>query len=235
MVDMSFPMILLLAATDAVIFGPGGHFQFEQSNDSFGIRSHGIIEQLGSNQTKFYPLPQSTAEEYFRLRPEYLLRNPFPPEQYDRQEVIGPYQIENDRAWFGKQYYDSEGERGVGAFGYFDTSNRIYELFSPPEVARYEISAILVQPDCVWLGLDRFVEDISKEPGGLVRWDRMTQAVQRYPLEFEVDEIRALGDSLRLETRGGYALFRAVRSAGSSPMGRRSPNFHLPQHNFDHC
>jgi hypothetical protein len=54
---MSFAMILLLASIDAVIFGPGGHFQLEQSNDSFGIRSYGIIEQLGSNQTKFYPLP----------------------------------------------------------------------------------------------------------------------------------------------------------------------------------
>jgi hypothetical protein len=137
------------------------------------------------------------------------------------------YQIENARAWFGKQYYDSEGERDVGAFGYFDTSNRIYELFSPPEVARYEISAILVQPDCVWLGLDRFVEDISKEPGGLVRWDRMTQAVQRYPPEFEVDEIRALGDSLRLETRGGYALFRggALRRflADGTPIAKFPP------------
>ena len=44
--------------------------------------------------------------------------------------------------------------------------------------------------------------------GGLVQWDRMTQAAQRYPLEFVVDGIRAEGDSLRLETRGGYTLFR---------------------------
>lgn len=208
MVEMSFPMLLLLAATDAVIFGSGGHFQLEHGKDSFGIRSHGIIEQLGSNQSKFYPLPQSTADEYIRLRPEDLRTNPFTSEQYERQEVIGPFQIENGRMWFGKQYYDSEGMRGVGAFGYFDSSNRTYKLFSPPEVTRYEISAILVQPDCVWLGLDQFVEDIAKVPGGLVRWDRMTQAVQRYPLEFVVDGIRAEGDSLRLETRDGYALFR---------------------------
>ena len=208
MVEMSFPMLLFLAATDAVIFGSGGHFRLEQSKDSFGIRSHGIIEQLGSNQSKFYPLPQSTADEYIRLRPEDLRTNPFTSEQYERQEVIGPYEIENGRMWFGKQYYDSEGMRGVGAFGYFDSSNRTYKLFSPPEVTRYEISAILVQPDCVWLGLDQFVEDIEKVPGGLVRWDRITQAVQRYPLEFVVDGIRAEGDSLRLETRDGYALFR---------------------------
>lgn len=192
-----------------LLFLVGGHFQLEQSSDSFGIRSHGIIEQLGSNKTKFYPLPQSTAGEYVRLRPADLRTNPLRPGQYKRQEVIGPHQAENGRIWFGKQFYDSEGMRGVGAFGYFDTSNRTYKLFSPPEIARYEISAILVQPDCVWLGLDRFVEDISKLPGGVARWDRATHAVQRYPLEFVVDEIRAAGDSLRLETRGGYALFRS--------------------------
>jgi hypothetical protein len=208
MVEMSFAMLLLLAAADAQIFGPGGHFQLEQSKDGFAVRSHGIIEQLGSDQTKFYPLPQSTADEYIRLRAEDLRTNPFTPKQYERQEVIGSHQIENDRLWFGKQYYDSEGDRGVGAFGYFDASKRMYKLFSPPEVARYEISAILVQPDCVWLGLDQFVEDISKVPGGLVRWDRMTQAVQRYPLEFVVDKIHSEGDSLRLQTRGDYALFR---------------------------
>jgi hypothetical protein len=89
-------------------------------------------------------LPQSTADEYFRLRPEDLRTNSFTPEQYERQEVIGPYQIEKGRMWFGKQCHDSEGMRGVGAFGYFDTSNRTYKLFSAPEIARYEISAILV-------------------------------------------------------------------------------------------
>ena len=161
---MSLVLLLFLAATDTVSFGAGGRFEFERSTDGFGIRSHGIVERVGSNRTKLYALPQSTADEYIRLRPEDLKMNPFTPEQYDRnrQEVIGPYQVENGKLWFGKQYYDSEGSRGVGAFGYFDTSTRAYTLFSPPQVARYEVSAILVQPDCVWLGLDRFVEDISK-------------------------------------------------------------------------
>jgi hypothetical protein len=205
---VSFALILLLFAVDPVIFGPGARFQLEQSKDSFGMRSHGILERLGPNQTKFYPLPQSTADDYMRLRPEDLRINPFTPEQYQREEVIGPYQVENGRIWFGNHYYDGEGMRGVGAFGYFDTATRSYKLFSPPEVARSEISAILVQPDRVWLALDQFGEDISKVPGGLVRWDRMTHAAQRYPLEFELNSIRAERDSLRLETRGGYALFR---------------------------
>jgi hypothetical protein len=80
--------------------------------------------------------------------------------------------------------------------------------FSPPEVARYEISAILVEPNAVWIALDRFGEDISKAPGGLIRWNRVTHEMQRYALEFVVDSIRVEGEWLRLKTRDGYALLR---------------------------
>lgn len=208
--NMNFTMLLLLFALDPVMFGPGDRFQLENSKDDFGIRSHGIIETLGPSRTKFYPLPQSTAAKYIQLRPEDLRMNPLSAtaDHYERQEVIGPYQIEDGRLWFGNSYYDGEGMRGVGAFGYFDTSTRRYMLFSPPEVAPYEISAILVERERVWLGLDRFGEDISTSPGGLVRWNRLTHEIQRYPLEFVVDSIRVEGDSLRLKTRDGYALFR---------------------------
>jgi hypothetical protein len=163
---------------------------------------------LGPNQTRFYPLPQSTAAKYIELRPEDLRINPFTPEHYEREEVIGSYQIEGDRIWFGNSYYDGEGMKGVGAFGYFDTSSRVYALFSPREAAPYEISAILVEPEIVWIALDRFGEDISKSPGGLFRWNRTTREIHKYPLEFNVDRIRAEGGSLRLMTHDGYALFQ---------------------------
>lgn len=205
---MNFTILLLLVALDPLVFGPGGRFQLEHSKDDFGMRSHGIVETLGPNRTKFYPLPQSTAEKYIRLRPEDAQINPLAPDRYERQEVIGPYQIEDTKIWFGNSYYDGEGMKGVGEFGYFDASTRAYTLFSPPEVARYEIGAILVEPKSVWVALDRFGEDIFKTPGGLVRWNRMTHETQKYDLEFNVESIRAEGESLRLKTRGGYALFR---------------------------
>ncbi|HEX5226192.1 MAG TPA: hypothetical protein VFW44_00715 [Bryobacteraceae bacterium] len=200
--------ILLLLLAEAVAFGPGGRFQLEQRKDDFGERSHGIVETLPTGGTKLYPLPQSTFADYMRLRAEDARINPVTADHYDRQEVIGPYQIEGDKIWFGNNYYDSEGSHGVGAFGYFDTASRQYTLFSPPEVARYEVSAILADPQQVWLGLDRFIEDISTEPEGLVRWDRTTHAAQFYPLEFAISKIRREGESLRLETRYGYALFK---------------------------
>lgn len=205
---MSFTILLLLTALDPVVFGPGGRFQLERSKDDFGVRSHGVIETVGLNRTKFYPLPQSTAEKYMRLRPEDARINPFTPDRYERQEVIGPYQLEGDKIWFGNSYYDGEGMKGVCAFGYFDAAKREYALFSPPEAARYEISAILVEPNWVWVTLDRFGEDISKAPGGLVRWNKATHEAKKYELEFNVESIRGEGESLLLKTRDGYALFR---------------------------
>ena len=195
-----FAVLACVAADD--------RFRLERSNDGFGTRSHGIIENIGGGRTKFYPLPQSTVDDYIRLRPEDVRINPLPRERYERLEVIGPHQWEDGKLWFGKSYYDGEGSRGVGAFGFFDTSTRQYTLYSPREIARFEVSAILVQADAVWLGLDRFGEDISASPEGLVRWDRATGNVQRLPLEFKITSIKAEGDVLRLTTPGGYALFK---------------------------
>jgi hypothetical protein len=228
---MNLAIILLAIALDAVTFGPNGRFKLEQSKDDFGVRSHGIVETLGVSQTKLYPLPQSTAEEYMRLRREDLRVNPMTPDHYEREEVIGPYQIDDGRIWLGNSYYDGEGMRGVGTFGYFDTASRQYTLFSPPEVARYEISAILVEQEQIWLGLDRFGEDISTTPGGLVRWNRMTHEIHKYPLEFGVSKIRVDGGSLRLETRDGYALFREGEISRFLADGRPIAKFPpLPTH-----
>ena len=66
------PAILWFVALAIVAFGPGNRFRLEQSKDDFGMRSHGVIETLTANRTKFYPLPQSTAQDYARLRPELL-------------------------------------------------------------------------------------------------------------------------------------------------------------------
>ena len=38
--------------------------------------------------------------------------------------------------------------------------------------------------------------------------EQVTNEIQKYPLEFGVSSIRLEGDSLRLKTRDGYALFR---------------------------
>jgi hypothetical protein len=209
LVVLAAPLTARNASTEEqVSFGPSGRFQLEFSNDvNFGMRSHGVIETIGPGRTKFYPLPQSTFAQYARLRPEDL-RATRSLARYERQEFIGPYQIQGGRLWFGNNFYDSEGMRGVGAFGYFDTTSRNYTLFSPPEVAQCEMSAILAEPDAVWLGLDRFGEDISKGPCGFARWNKNTHEIEEFQVEFLIDSIRREGDLLRLETPNGYALLQ---------------------------
>jgi hypothetical protein len=201
-------ILLAAAESDLMRFGPGGAFQLEYSADSSGLLAHGVMERLANGATKSYPLPQSSLETYAKLRPADLQRNPSAAtgNQYEREETIGPHQLEGDKLWFGNNFYDSEGERGVGAFGYFDAATRQYRLFSPPEVAPFEVSAILVEPNRVWLGLDYSSEDISTFPGGLAEWNRATHTVHRYPIEFVVGKIERQGASLRLTTREGYAL-----------------------------
>src|SRR5580698_9567496 len=81
---------------DPATFGALGTFHLEYSHDGFGMRSHGVIERLDgtpNGRTKLYPLPQSSFEEYAKLRPADLKRNPLAAtsSQYERQEVIGPH------------------------------------------------------------------------------------------------------------------------------------------------
>jgi hypothetical protein len=222
----------ILPVTAVVLFAAPPRFQLEHSKDRFGVRSHGIIETLPSGRTKFYPLPQSTVEQYRRLRTPNVTINPVTADTYQRQEVIGPSQIEKGKIWFGNNFYDGEGDSGVGAFGYFDTTTRTYTLFSPPEVARWEISAILVQPETIWLGLDSFGEDISTSPGGLLRFNRRTSEMRRYPLEFGIRKITAEGDSLLFETLYGYAIFRDGVVKRFLSTGRQIAKYPPPPTNY---
>ena len=60
--------------------------------------------------------------------------------------AFGPgdrFHLENSQTSF----YDGEGMKGVGAFGYFDASTRHDTLFSPTDVAAWETSALLVEKD----------------------------------------------------------------------------------------
>lgn len=213
-------------------FGPGGRFHLEHSKDSFGVRSHGIIEDLGDGRTKLYALPQSSFEEFARLRPDIVRMMPVNASGYERQEVIGPWQVEGDKLWFGNNFYDGEGDRGVGAFGYFDMTTRKYTIFTPPEVVPYEVSAILVEKDAVWIGLDHFGEDISTFPGGLVRWDRTTREANHQTLEFVIDRIQRQGEYLRFGTRYGHAMYRDGEVRRFLANGQRIERFPPPPSHY---
>lgn len=149
-----------------------------------------------------YPPPQSTAAEWKRARPKEASRNSLG----EIQEEIGPYAIEDNRVWFGKTFYDSEGVTGVGGFGYFDPSARQFKLYSPPEIRDWSVSAMLMEPDAIWLALFHRGE-WGDSGGGLLRWDRASEAVQKYPLTPIVNAMVRHEGKLLLGTTDGVAIF----------------------------
>lgn len=144
----------------------------------FTLSQDEISERIGG-KVKRFPLPESTG--------------------------IGPRQIVDDTLWFAKTFYDGEGLTGVGGFGSFDTQAREYRLYSPAEIKQWSATAMLVEPDAIWLGLAHRGE-YGGSGGGILRFDRSTQKVNRLVLQETVSEIARAGDRLVIATGFGAAL-----------------------------
>jgi hypothetical protein len=177
-------------------FGGANAFTFTRGYmDTHGKEyASSIVDSHG----KKYPLPQSTYDDFAKARPG--LR-----EETTIEEAIGPVEPEGDKLWFGKTFYDGEGNSGVGGFGYFDATDQQYHLFAPPEVADFSISAIHVELDTVWMGISNSGE-YGSSAGGVLRYDRTTHAVHKYDLPDEVYGFLASGNRLLVYTRSGIAV-----------------------------
>jgi hypothetical protein len=172
-------------------FGPSGAFTFARGSI---VDSHG----------KEYNLHQSTYDDFARARGRRVTDN-YVRDNTIIAESIGPAQSEGDKLWFGKTFYDGEGNSGVGGFGYFDASDRQYHLFVPPEVADCSVSAIRVEPDAVWMGIFQFGE-YGGSPVGVLRYDRKTQAVHKYELPDAVYGLTVSGNRTLAPTSLGIAV-----------------------------
>ena len=172
-------------------FGPSGAFTFAGGS---------VVDNRG----KGYNLRQSTYDDFasarkLRVTDNYLRNNT------TIDEKIGPVQAEGDKLWFGKAFYDGEGNSGVGGFGYFDATDRQYHLFAPPELADYSVSAICIEPDAVWMGIVNSGE-YGGSPAGVLRYDRMAQTVQRYELPDAVYGLTMSGNRTLVQTSSGMAV-----------------------------
>ena len=143
------------------------HFGSERR---FALSNGRLITERTRRGVIRHRLPQSTYDEFARVRPGRV-RNGYRRQGTTVDEKIGPWQVEGERLWFGKTFYDSEGYTGVGGFGYFDAVKKKYRIWSPPEVTASSVSAILVEPETVWLGLV-WNGEYGPAPGGLVAFDR---------------------------------------------------------------
>ncbi len=125
-------------------------------------------------------LPRTTYDQFAAARPQRV-KDGYKREGIELDESIGPWQREDGRIWFGKTFYDGEGSTGIGGFGYFDEKEKKLQLFSPPEIADWSVSAIDVTPDAVWMALVNNGE-YGGSSGGLLRYDRRIGAALRLPL-----------------------------------------------------
>jgi hypothetical protein len=169
-------------------FGPGQQFRLSKEKNRYGSEYTVIVERPGPNQ-KSYPLAQSDLRTWQQARPDDA-KTFIRPNQAEMNEEIGPHQLEGGRLWFGKTFYNSEGSTGVGGFGYFDAATATYRLYSPPQIQRWSVSAILVETGCVWLALCRRGE-YGNNSGGLLRWDRETAQVRSFAIPDVVTSIAA--------------------------------------------
>lgn len=125
-------------------------------------------------------LPRTTYDRFAAARPRRV-KDGYKREGTELNEAIGRWQRENGRIWFGKTFYDGEGSTGVGGFGYFDENEKKLQLFDPPEIADWSVSALDVTADAVWMALVNNGE-YGGSSGGLLRYDRHTGSARRLPL-----------------------------------------------------
>lgn len=198
------------AKRQAIAFGPDARFLVTpEINPAAASPAQSLVVERGRSSPRSFPLPQSSYDEFASARAGRV------GDGYARnftqiEEVIGPAQISGGTLWLAKSFYDGEGFTGVGGFGYFDPDTRRYVLFSPPQVKDWSASALLVEPDAVWLGLVRH-DEWRSFGGGLLRFDRVAQTATVIRLRETIGEIARLGNHLVMATEFGIAVYDGAR------------------------
>jgi hypothetical protein len=180
-------------------FGRGARFGLAKGEGETLL----ISERTGRGGAR-YLLPQSTYDDFASARPGRVS------DGYGRAgttigEHIGPWQIDGERLWFGKTFYDGEGNTGVGGFGYFDSVEKKFRIYAPAEIAGWSVSAILVEPETVWLALASNGE-YGTSAGGMIVFDRRTQQIEKFDVPDVATSIARVGEHLVLATAFGPAV-----------------------------
>jgi hypothetical protein len=155
-----------------------------------------------------HPMPSSTYADFARERPQRVKNG------YDSTsgigEMLGPVQMDSARIWFGKTFYDGEGESGVGGVGYFDMAKSTYTFLKIPEMAPWSVSALLVDDQVVWIGLVGHPEGADYS-GGLLRHDLKTGNTRKIPIDEVIQRIKRWNGKIYLATGGGVSVIEGDR------------------------
>jgi hypothetical protein len=192
-----------------IAFGPEKRFELLMHSKGVGAANdYPVIVEHSLKATRQFPLPQTSRKEWMIKRADEA-KHIFPISAAEIGEQIGPYQVEGDRLWFGKTFYNGEGSSGVGGFGYFDPRLRSYRLYAPREIWKWSVSVLLAEPDALWLGLIWYGEGADSS-GGLLRWDRTTESVRHFDLNARLTQILRSDDALFMASGDGIEVLRGA-------------------------
>ena len=119
---------------------------------------------------------------------------------------MGPYQKGDDGFWFGKTFYDGEGTSGVGGIGSVNAAG-VYQMIRIPELFDWSVSALLVEPDTIWIARVVHPEG-ADHSGGLLEYNRRSRRVSVHPVPDVITSIVRAEGALFLGTTHGVYLFR---------------------------
>lgn len=150
------------------------------------------------------PLPQSSYEEFARARPARVA------DGYDKEgttidEEIGPFVSASDGVWFGKTFYDGEGTTGVGGIGVVTATG--YRLLRIPELFDWSVSALMIEPETIWIGRVLHPEG-GDASGGLLEYDRRSAKAVVHDVPDVITSIARVEGALFVETTHGLYMLR---------------------------
>jgi hypothetical protein len=144
---------------------------------------------------KFYPIPAVSMAEHRKLRAKE-------PRPLQLGNEIGPMAGDGERIRFAGSFYDGEGSSGVGGLYEFNPATGEYRVERLPEMLDWSGSAIAIDGDRIWIGLNDRTEGYPIA-GGLLRYNRVTGERRVYPVKDPVWRIEKMENGVRLATSYG--------------------------------
>jgi hypothetical protein len=185
-------------------FGPGGSFLLKEENLTEDSRQYARITETTAEGVRAFLLPQSTWEEFEKLRAQRV-RDGYRRNVSRIEEEIGPNQVVGSRLWFGKSFYDAEGITGIGGFGYFDCETRRFVIYSPPEIRNWSVTSILIAGNNVWMATSA-ADEYTFLPHALLQWEIAERRVHSYEFDAVVHSMTQYRNDLYLATDEGIAV-----------------------------
>jgi hypothetical protein len=146
-------------------------------------------------------MPVSLPWEFEKARPERAKQGA----GWEMDEEIGPSQRVGTRIWAGKTFDEGERMSGVGDIGYFDLPARKWDFLHIHEMADWSTSALLVEPDVIWIGRVSIGEGLARS-GGLLKYNRAAKTASVIPLSDRIEKIVRVGKRLYCGTSAGFAI-----------------------------